>query len=282
MRADTNTPKIRPAANTFTHDVSLSPHKVVKKFRTVGREEHLREWKALVLLQKYRAGIAPEPLWSDLEARPPVIVMSRLPGRPMGGSPLTKGQVRALAEAISQIQRAIPRTIVRDMPYSISHPRIEIPKLRRRVEAVNDGHRNSSVSHALDAARSWLSGEEPEMLLAQDGAVVFGQSDPNLRNFLWDGRHVRVVDFEDSGRSDVATELADLVEHVTARNNSEQDWADLLNTVPLEQADRKRLDMVRRVKAIYWLLAFLSDRTGARTPRETVIDQAERLMRRLR
>ncbi len=45
---------------------------------------------------------------------------------------------------------------------------------------------------------------------------VFGQGDANLANFLWDGERVRMVDFEDSGLSDRAFELAVLVEHISA------------------------------------------------------------------
>src|SRR4051794_32299866 len=48
------------------------------------------------------------------------------------------------------------------------------------------------------------------------GDPVLGQGDSNLANFLWDGTEVRIVDFEDSGPSDRAFELADLVEHISA------------------------------------------------------------------
>jgi len=46
--------------------------------------------------------------------------------------------------------------------------------------------------------------------------AVLGQGDGNLANFLWDGGQVRIVDFEDSGPSDRAFELAVLVEHLSA------------------------------------------------------------------
>jgi len=39
-----------------------------------------------------------------------------------------------------------------------------------------------------------------------------------LANYLWDGHRIRIVDFEDAGRSDVAYELASLVEHLSARD----------------------------------------------------------------
>lgn len=78
------------------------------------------------------------------------------------------------------------------------------------VGCPDDAH--AVVRAAFDVAAGWLGRtSEPD-----PGAFtpVFGQGDGNLANFLWDGHRARLVDFEDSGRSDRAFELATFVEHV--------------------------------------------------------------------
>lgn len=45
-----------------------------------------------------------------------------------------------------------------------------------------------------------------------------GRGDPALGNILWDGTEARLVDFEDAGRSDVAHEIAEFLEHPQQRN----------------------------------------------------------------
>jgi Ser/Thr protein kinase RdoA (MazF antagonist) len=68
--------------------------------------------------------------------------------------------------------------------------------------------------------RAWQAGADRFFGGALDslngGGVVLGQRDANLANFLWDGTQVQIVDFEDSGPSDRAFELAVLVEHLSA------------------------------------------------------------------
>ena len=62
---------------------------VVKRFGPYDRGEHLREWPGLRLLDRHSPGLAPRPLGADLAADPPTVTMSRLPGGPLGGRPLT-------------------------------------------------------------------------------------------------------------------------------------------------------------------------------------------------
>ncbi|MER7275394.1 phosphotransferase [Dactylosporangium sp. NPDC000244] len=96
---------------------------------------------------------------------------------------------------------------------------------------------------AARAARSFLAG----LRLGPAGNTVLGHADPNLANYLWDGRRIRIVDFEDAGRSDREFELADLVEHLSARH---ADWTEFLTMFDL---DGDRLLNARRLYAIFWL-----------------------------
>ena len=51
----------------------------------------------------------------------------------------------------------------------------------------------------------------------RDAPKVFSRGDANLVNWHWQDGRVYCVDFELAGCSDVAVDIADLVEHVSAR-----------------------------------------------------------------
>jgi thiamine kinase-like enzyme len=108
---------------------------------------------------------------------------------------------------------------------------------------------------------------------------VFGQGDPNLANFLWDGDRVRIVDFEDSGLSDRAFELADAVEHLSTWIDSGLDGDKFLRAFDLSRAERSRLADCRRLAALFWLLRLQpGGNASLRNPPGTLRRQAERLL----
>jgi hypothetical protein len=72
-----------------THAVEMADGLVVKRFCSWERGEHQREWQALKLLAEFAPGLAPAPVTADLDADPPAITMTRLPGEPLAGQPVT-------------------------------------------------------------------------------------------------------------------------------------------------------------------------------------------------
>ena len=81
---------------------------VVKRFGSYERGEHLCEWRGLRLLDRHSPGLAPRPLTADLAADPPTVTMSRLPGEPLGGRPLTRAELAAVAGAMDRLHSAVP------------------------------------------------------------------------------------------------------------------------------------------------------------------------------
>lgn len=71
------------------------------------------------------------------------------------------------------------------------------------------------VGKALDLARDWLAPDDPYRDRVTDAVLAVG--DGNLTNVLWDGTTCRLIDFEEFGTSDIAYELADIVEHTSSR-----------------------------------------------------------------
>jgi Ser/Thr protein kinase RdoA (MazF antagonist) len=133
------------------------------------------------------------------------------------------------------------------------------------------------VRRAWQAGADWFSGGAPGRL--DGGDPVLGQGDSNLANFLWDGAEVRIVDFEDSGPSDRAFELAVLVEHISAWSDAGQPADVLLGSFGLTAAEQVRVREYRRLCALFWLMLLLPGRPGHdRNPPGTLERQAARLL----
>ncbi|MEV5979702.1 aminoglycoside phosphotransferase [Streptomyces sp. NPDC052114] len=106
---------------------------------------------------------------------------------------------------------------------------------------------------------------------------VFGPGDGNLANYLWDGARVQVVDFEDSGRSDRAFELAEITEHVGSWVEHPLDVPTFLGYFDLTAAEESRLRDCRRLIALVWLFLLAFDHENVRNPAGTTERQADRL-----
>ncbi|MFZ0046999.1 MAG: aminoglycoside phosphotransferase family protein [Streptosporangiaceae bacterium] len=276
----------------LTHDVSVDADRgvVVKRFVGADRGEPAREWRALTLLAEHAPGLAPEPLTAELTASPAVIEMSLLPGEPLGGRPLTQDQESAVIRAVSQLWQAVPVGRVTPLPgEDTPHAQAELARAVTAMAARTDDRDDDTVVRKARAAGlDWMSwGADLSVLRAGDppGAGhpalprVFGQGDANLANFLWDGELVRIVDFEDSGISDRAFELAIFVEHLSAWSDAGLAGQRFIGAFELTIAERSRLADWRRLAALYWLLRL---RPGGdaeeRNPPGTRRRQAERLL----
>jgi Ser/Thr protein kinase RdoA (MazF antagonist) len=253
---------------------------VVKRFVQAERGEAAREWRALTLLAEHAPGLAPEPIRADLAATPPVIEMSLLPGEPLGGRALTAAQEPALVRALGQLWHSVPVSRVAALPGEAGNEAQLADLVRRLAAQVQDLGDDQVVRAAHSAGLTWLARSVGDAgRLASGPPAVFGQGDANLANFLWDGERVRIVDFEDSGPSDRALELAGLVEHLSAWNDSGLDGEAFLRAFDLSPAERARLADCRRLAALAWLLYLRpGGNASARNPEGTLRRQAERLL----
>ncbi|MFJ1753279.1 phosphotransferase family protein [Kitasatospora sp. NPDC088134] len=259
-----------------THAVDLGPDTVRKRFRPGADGEAAREWRALTLLDRYAPGLAPRPLArADGE-----LTMSRLPGVPLRGGALPPERLDALAGAVDRLLRAVPPEVAGRLParrWDVPHT---VAAIRARAGAAPPPA-DPEQRRALAEGLRWLAVAEPD-LRAYGLATrpVLGQADGNLANFLWDGAAVRLVDFEDSGRSDRPYELAELLEHVSAwvHPGAVLDGAALVARFGLSAAESRRLLVCRRLFALLWLVLLGAGPAGFRgNPPDTVSRQAARL-----
>ncbi|MFB6437725.1 phosphotransferase family protein [Streptomyces sp. NPDC056411] len=263
------------------HAIEMTADRVIKRFPAVERGRAVCEWRALTLLHAHAPGLAPRPWEADLEAAEPTVVMSRLAGVPLRGAALDRERTDALARAVTRIHTAVPSDIVREVPVREGHLGALIVRVRRWGVTVRP-QATGVVRQAMDAGLAWLARSGADVRTTGEVPAVFGAGDGNLANYLWDGVRVQVVDFEESGRSDRAFELAEIIEHVGSWVEHPLDVSAFLGHFDLTPAETVRLRECRRLLALVWLFLLTRDAaTRPRNPAGTAERQAERLLDRL-
>ena len=270
-----------------THGITVGEGIAVKRFRSHldGGERRLygdeprREWRALKLLARYAPGLAPRPVRADPDADPPLIIMSEVPGEPLGTRPVTGAQEDAIAAALSRLHHAIPLSVLGTVERAPDGPQLLPGRIRDMAHARNAGLLDSLPRQAYRAALAWLDSGWAERPASVTGQPVFAQGDPNLANHLWDGYSVHLVDFEASGRGDRATELADFVEHVTVWAHAGIKAEAFLDRFDLSPGERQRITQLRRLFAAFWVMRLLPGGSACRrNPPGTFERQASRLL----
>jgi len=274
----------RPVIRCDTHEVRVDRRRglVVKRFRSAGRGEAVREWTALSLLARFAPGLAPTPASANLDSAVPVVTMTLLPGKELSAGPVTPAQAHALAEALDRLWRSVPST-AREFPAALTpSPASFTRQVRAMLAAIAVPCGDHVVVRAHHAAAAWLQRAEPEDDGQAGQPAVLGHGDPCLANYLWDGGQIGLVDFEDSGPSDRPFELAILTEHISAWSDARLDADDFLAMFRLTRAEHARVQHFRRLAALYWLLMLRpGGASSTRNPPSTLERQADRLIRLL-
>jgi hypothetical protein len=265
-----------------THDLTLGSTTVTKRYSRWSRGEPHREWRALQLVHAREPDLVPRPLGCDLGDEAPYVTMSRVPGEPLGpGVAITSRCLDAAVEAITALHGIMTPETLADLPERWWGPAVGIAEIRgwAEREGVRDDltELDPTVQEALATGRRWIAAVP--VRLTQTERPVFARADGNAGNLIWDGSRVRLVDFEDSGVSDLAYEIADTVEHLSVWSDSSIGAADLLDRFALSAADQSRVGEYRRLWALFWLLMLLPGNPAhLRNPEGTLELEAIRLL----
>lgn len=133
------------------------------------------------------------------------------------------------------------------------------------------------IRAAVLSAREWVSIDEKDVDRIVDPVIARG--DGNLDNALWDGVICRLVDFEEFGVSDIAYELADVLEHASCRLGRFLEPEALLAHFDLTASQERRLASFRTMMATFWLVMLLPGNGGfRRNPAGSTEDQARHVL----
>jgi thiamine kinase-like enzyme len=206
------------------------------------------------------------------------VVMSRLPGVPMRGVVLDDNQVKALGEAVRTLHAAVPPDVLSKVPLRPGRRENLIASIHAWAP-LSRGRLSCDLLGVVDRGLKWLGQSRMEREGELKVPLVLGAGDGNLANYLWDGSRVRIVDFEDSGLSDRAFELAEITEHVGSWVEQPLNVTSFLAQFDLTAAESAQLVECRRLLALVWLFLLIFDRTrqNPRNPPGTVERQVDRL-----
>lgn len=204
----------------------------------IGRElpeKFLTNWTAEIELNRIAAkiGVTAEPLWMDSSSLAAIYPWC---GEPLNKTDLSPALLSALGEVLSRLHSAEP-------------------------SAKKIGYRQTIESYMKIIQPL----EPPEDLLTladqwdQDSALVFCHHDLNPGNILWDGKNLRLIDWEYARTAHPLFDLASLSYHLDL---SDQDLETLLsNYLPGKYAPeeiRSSEKMVKGLEGLWFEAASLS------------------------
>lgn len=238
--------------NNAVYRVQLADQPVcVKLYKIDERQRAEREWQALCWLAERGLGIVPQPLGFSPDPELPAVVMEFVPGVSLSDQQPGSRGVAALAATLKQFYALTPE--ISAYPHTVLGTPLG---LMQRVESwlsqLADRTDEPLVAQILATAAQWDS-KADRTILAMPAPLVFSRGDPNLANCLWDGQRVRCVDLEYSGWSDVAFDLADLIEAQPSRHISDPVWERFIDSFALHDTAQRRLSAARRLCAVFWI-----------------------------
>ncbi|WP_331733692.1 aminoglycoside phosphotransferase family protein (plasmid) [Embleya sp. NBC_00888] len=205
--------------------------------------------------------------------------MSRIEATPLRGTTLAPAHLDALADALTTLHTAIPSPSLDAIAPPPWNPETALAKAVACTAEPPPPGLDPRVGRALTSGAAWLQTQHARRL--HDMPPALGIADGNLANYLIDtGNRVHIVDYEDSGRSTRAFELAELLEHPST-------WVDthafdpdrLVERLDLDPAEHEGLRRLRPLLAYLWTRMLLPGGLAhTRNPAGTLEQQAERLL----
>ena len=204
--------------------------------------------------------------------------MTRLPGTVLRGGVVEPAETCALAAALTELHQSVPVEVAAALRHRTWKQRQCVEYISRRYPELATSALDPEITRTAADGMSWLNATALRWNRDPHLPPVLGQADGNLANFLWDGTRITIVDFEESGRSDIPFELAELVEHVGSWVDTDFEADAFLAHFPLQADEFARLTECRRLLGLLWLIALsLVGPDDDRNPPDTAVRQAQRL-----
>ena len=240
----------------------------LKIYRIDGRQRGRREWDTLQFLMEYDIDFVPKAVQFANVDEVDVVVMQFIDGSHLGYRSLDKDQLDALVSHTLRLQ---------GLPYDIRRiPRVV--SVTERLEAIRSFLTQATAPDSLTASclrmmERWTHGTDPAVLL-QPTFYVFSRMDTSLANAIWDVRQLTLIDFEYSGWTEPACDIAELIEHVQSRGTADELWEHFVRYLDPSPRVMEQLLPARRLIALEWVRKFWSD--GRSSPSRELKKQINR------
>jgi aminoglycoside phosphotransferase (APT) family kinase protein len=234
----------------------------IKLYRLDDRRRPEREWHALSLLASHHVWHVPRPLWLLDSTDTPAIAMTFVTGTPIPDTAHKQAALSGLIKTWQQIHATPVKGLLASLVRidSAAHYCNRITGIWARQVADNpDDPLTSELQSLLDNWRRSGDGD----ILAEPQPPAFSRGDANLLNWLHDpdSHATSCVDFEFSGTSDPAFDIADLVEHISSRIFSDETWAAVAAALgDADAAFARRFRAAQRTCALRWLAVLWKQR----------------------
>jgi aminoglycoside phosphotransferase (APT) family kinase protein len=182
-------------------------------------------------------GVAPAVHYSDPATG--LSIMDFVPSRPLGQHPDGPvGVVRALGKLTAKLRSSPPFPII-DYPELIENVMISLTKSGHFASGQLDRHAEGLA--LIRAALPWDS-----------SSLVSSHNDPNVRNILFDGEQVWLVDWELAWRNDPLVDLAILTTEVAERPELEEILLKAAFGAAPDRRLRARLSVIRLLTRLFY------------------------------
>ena len=225
----------------------------IKLYRVDTRQRAGTEWHALTWLSSYGYDFAPRPFHHYADTSPPGVVMEFIDGTWLGEQRLSRTQLESLVEAHQQMYRITPDSSDARFRPATGNAGVMVRRVTTGEWGADPTGGDALAQEARALWQTWRKGDDPALLL-EPAPQVFTRGDPNLANCSWSRQRLRIVDFEYSGWSDRAVDLADLVEHVQSRGTPDESWEWFVEQFRMSGSEQKRLLAARRLSALFWVM----------------------------
>ncbi|WP_345133583.1 aminoglycoside phosphotransferase family protein [Dactylosporangium darangshiense] len=228
-------------------------------YRVDDRRRADREWSTLTLLAEHGVTDVPRPLWIDRNGAEPAIGMSLLDGVPLLQSPNLPAALKNMTHTVQRIQAVPPSGLLAELDRidSIAHYAFRLTELwPGQLAEYPDDPLTADMRQLLAA---WHGSGDRE-LIRQSAPYVLSRGDANLLNWLVLPSSSGCVDFEFSGRSTVAADAADQIEHISSRDVPDDVWYGLLGDLGVDRTNTPQFRAAQRTCALRWLAVLWKQR----------------------
>jgi thiamine kinase-like enzyme len=252
---DWHVTQVAGAGNNLVFRATSPAHDLAIKFTIRDERDRAgREYAALLALQQAGLAIAPAPLWLDRDRyTQPVVVQSWLEGAVLAAPPAGDDEWQRLLDHYRAIHSLTPTNTAIPLPVAVLDLRSAndcLREIRRQLSFIPE------LEQLADLRELLLNAEQARLPDWPAPQLALCRVDPNTLNFVRHSTAWFSVDWENSGWSDPAYEIADLITHPAYAGVPAERWEWLIDAYCARCGDPSaaiRIRVYHRLMLVWWV-----------------------------